>query len=166
MATRSSVLAWRIPGTGGPGGLPSMGSHRVGHEKWLSSNLLIDYFHISHWRFWLQSPKSECYGEEKHKTFLLSMVEYHPFQIRYSPELIVLCLSNPLPLRYAESSPWLWIKSKVGSIPGLERPPEEVNGNPLQYSCLGNPMDRSDWWLHSVGWQRVRHNWAQHSIQP
>ena len=32
MATHSSVLAWRIPGTGEPGGLPSMGSHRVGHE--------------------------------------------------------------------------------------------------------------------------------------
>ena len=31
MATHSSVLAWRIPGTGEPGGLPSMGSHRVGH---------------------------------------------------------------------------------------------------------------------------------------
>ena len=28
----SSVLAWRIPGTGEPGGLPSMGSHRVGHD--------------------------------------------------------------------------------------------------------------------------------------
>ena len=32
MATYSSVLAWRIPGTGEPGGLPSMGSHRVGHD--------------------------------------------------------------------------------------------------------------------------------------
>ena len=32
MATNSSVLAWRIPGTGKPGGLPSMGSHRVGHD--------------------------------------------------------------------------------------------------------------------------------------
>ena len=32
MATRSSVLAWRIPGMGEPGGLPSMGSHRVGHD--------------------------------------------------------------------------------------------------------------------------------------
>ena len=31
MATHSSVLAWRIPGTGEPGGLPSMGLHRVGH---------------------------------------------------------------------------------------------------------------------------------------
>ena len=32
MATHSSVLAWRIPGTGEPGGLPSMWSHRVGHD--------------------------------------------------------------------------------------------------------------------------------------
>ena len=32
MATHSSVLPWRIPGTGEPGGLPSMGSHRVGHD--------------------------------------------------------------------------------------------------------------------------------------
>ena len=32
MATHSSVLAWRIPGTGKPDGLPSMGSHRVGHN--------------------------------------------------------------------------------------------------------------------------------------
>ena len=33
MATHSSVLAWRIPGIGEPGGLPSMGSHRVGHDR-------------------------------------------------------------------------------------------------------------------------------------
>ena len=32
MATHSNVLAWRIPGMVGPGGLPSMGSHRVGHD--------------------------------------------------------------------------------------------------------------------------------------
>ena len=31
-ATHSSVLAWRIPGTGEPGGLPSLGSHRVGYD--------------------------------------------------------------------------------------------------------------------------------------
>ena len=33
MATHSSVLAWRIPGKAEPGGLPSMGSHRVGHDR-------------------------------------------------------------------------------------------------------------------------------------
>ena len=32
MATHSNVLAWRIPGTGEPGGLPSMGLYRVGHD--------------------------------------------------------------------------------------------------------------------------------------
>ena len=36
MATHPSVLAWRIPGAGEPGGLPSMGSHRVGHD-WVTS---------------------------------------------------------------------------------------------------------------------------------
>ena len=33
MATHSRVLAWRIPETGDPGGLPSLGSHRVGHDR-------------------------------------------------------------------------------------------------------------------------------------
>ena len=33
-----------------------------------------------------------------------------------------------------------------GSIPGLERSPETENGNPLQYSSLGNPLDREAWW--------------------
>ena len=33
MATHSSVLTWRVPGTGEPGGLPSMGSHRVGYNQ-------------------------------------------------------------------------------------------------------------------------------------
>ena len=33
----------------------------------------------------------------------------------------------------------------TGSVPGSGRPPGEGNGNPLQYSCLGNPMDREVW---------------------
>ena len=33
----------------------------------------------------------------------------------------------------------------MGLIPGSERPPEKGNGNPLQYSCLGNPIDREVW---------------------
>ena len=43
MSTHSSVLAWRIPGMGEPGGLPSMGSHRVGHD-W--SDLAAAYLKI------------------------------------------------------------------------------------------------------------------------
>ena len=41
MATHSSVLAWRIPGTGEPGGLPSMGSHRVRLKRRSSSSSLV-----------------------------------------------------------------------------------------------------------------------------
>ena len=39
-----------------------------------------------------------------------------------------------------------------GSIPGLGRPPEEGNGNPLQYSCLENSKNRGAWWaiVHGV----------------
>ena len=39
----------------------------------------------------------------------------------------------------------------AGSPPGLRRPPGEGNGNPLQYSCLENPMDRGAWWYCSWG---------------
>ena len=39
----------------------------------------------------------------------------------------------------------------LGSIPGSGRSPEEVNSNPLQYSCLGNPMDRGAWWATVPG---------------
>ena len=62
MATHSSVLDWRIPGMVGPGGLPSMGSHRVGHDwsdlaaaawmlvairnqNWISMNYMCDVLH-------------------------------------------------------------------------------------------------------------------------
>jgi len=46
----------------------------------------------------------------------------------------------------------------MGLIPGSGRSPGEVSGNPLQYSCLGNPMDRKAWWAAVHGVARVRHN--------
>ena len=39
----------------------------------------------------------------------------------------------------------------VGSIPGSERSPGEGNGKALQYSCLGNPMNRGAWWVKVHG---------------
>ena len=47
------------------------------------------------------------------------------------------------------------------SVPGLGKSPVEGNGNPFQYSCLGNPMDRGTWWAitHSV-MKRVSHDLA------
>ena len=47
-----------------------------------------------------------------------------------------------------------------GSVPGSGRSPGEGNGNPLQYSCLENPMDRGPGRLQSIGLQRVRNKWA------
>ena len=48
----------------------------------------------------------------------------------------------------------------LGSIPGLGRFPGEGNGNPLQSSCLENPMDRGAWWATVHGVARVRHDLA------
>ena len=46
----------------------------------------------------------------------------------------------------------------MGSMPVSERSPREGNGNPLQYSCLGNPMDRWSWWatVHEVTKSRTQ----------
>ena len=82
MATHSSVLAWRIPGVGEPGGLPSMGSHRVGHNwsnlaaaaavimrrlpsEWTTSVLLCwvrsSVFPSPHWGIiWQRVPCRKC----------------------------------------------------------------------------------------------------------
>ena len=48
MATHCSVLAWRIPGTGEPGGLPSMGSHRVGHD-WSDLVVVVVRSFLANW---------------------------------------------------------------------------------------------------------------------
>ena len=66
MATHSSVLAWGIPGTGEPGGLPSMGSHRVGRD-WsdlgaagLYYDLLCTMFHFLYFIFSVPISFSSC----------------------------------------------------------------------------------------------------------
>ena len=50
----------------------------------------------------------------------------------------------------------LWVD--LGSVPGSGRSPGEGTGNPLQYSCLDNPMDRGACGLQSMWSQRVGHN--------
>ena len=52
--------------------------------------------------------------------------------------------------------PTMWVD--LGSIIGLGRSPGEGNGNPLQYSCLENPMDGGAWWaaVHGVAKSRTR----------
>ena len=66
MATHSSVLAWRIPGTGEPSGLPSTGSHRVGHD-WSDLAVAVGYFRDYSCLFKVYVlPMSLCYvGKER-----------------------------------------------------------------------------------------------------
>ena len=49
-------------------------------------------------------------------------------------------------------------RSHRDRVPGLGRSPGGGNGNPCQYSCLENSMDRADWQLQSMGLQRVGHD--------
>ena len=77
MATHSSVLAWRIPGMGEPGGLPSMGSHRVGHD-WSDVVVVVEWINGS--RSWtstaaniprLEKAGAVCLPTEKPNLYLL-----------------------------------------------------------------------------------------------
>ena len=106
MATHSSILAWRIPGTEEPDGLPSMGSHRVGRD-W--SNLSAAARIENGFPCSSVGKKSACSAEDP------------------------------------------------GSIPRSGRFPGEGNGNPLQYSCLENPMNRGACQATVHGVARVRH---------
>ena len=65
MATHSSVLSWRIPGTGKPGGLPSMGSHRVGHDcSDLAAAAAVVMTIIQQSQDHSDNPKHPCYWLE------------------------------------------------------------------------------------------------------
>ena len=123
MATRFSVLAWRIPGTGEPGGLPSMGSHRVRHE-WsnLAAAAAVVLYLITFTR------------ETKRKTVQTPFVPIH-YLYQHSP----FPGGSDGKASACDAGDW-------GLIPGSGRFPGEGNGNPLQYSCPENPMDGGGWW--------------------
>ena len=62
---------------------------------------------------------------------------------------ILPCMTQQGLLRWfssKESACNAGVAGDTGSIPGLGRSPGEGQGNPLQYSCLDNPMDRGPWW--------------------
>ena len=97
-ATHSSVLAWRIPGTREPGGLLSMGLHRVGHD-----------------------------GSDLAAAAAAAVSNKKDFPGSSDGQVSAYNAGDP------------------GSIPGSGRSSGEGNGYPLQYPCLGNPMDGGAW---------------------
>ena len=96
MATHSSVLAWRIPGTGEPGGLPSLGSHRVGHDwRDLAAAAAVSWWAVCecvcetgiHLRLWIRS-----WCSQRGKPWLSHLVLLSYFSWVHSPFWIVsLC---------------------------------------------------------------------------
>ena len=156
MATLSSILAWRIPWTKGPGELQSVGSHRV-EEDWVTNTNLYKGF-IN-----MKSPAFTNQGTSITLTHLLYSVESSPLE---APLSLFLELSLGLKSHGGKKKYSLWSYTWLvqnppgnagdagdsGSIPRSGRSPGVGNGNPLQYSFLGNPMDRGAWWatVHGV----------------
>ena len=107
----------------------------------------------------LHSPKGkylppegqECQPQGHHSQTLTL------FGARPSQQQVVLVVKNP-PVNAGD------VRVK-GSIPGWGRSPEEGHGNPLQYSCLENPMDRRAWWATVHGVTKSRTPFPQASIQ-
>ena len=136
LATHSSVLAWRIPGTAEPGGLPSMGSHRVGHD-W--SDLAAAAVHISilfqilfHYRL-LQDI--ECYTVGPYWLSILP---------RKSHRRRSLVGCSPWGREESDMTERIHFHFSLSCI-------GEANGNPLQCSCLENPRDGGAWWAAVCG---------------
>ena len=76
MATHSSVLGWRIPGTGKPGGLPSMGSHRIRHNgSDLAAHTGMRPLGVSQVAQWVKDPPAM---QESRNTGLIPGMERSP----------------------------------------------------------------------------------------
>ena len=77
-AIHSSVLAWRIPGTGEPGGLPSMGLHRVGRD-WSDLAAVLIVNKSSKCSTWVQSQKKKKRKKENLSSFPRQTVQYYSY---------------------------------------------------------------------------------------
>ena len=106
MATHSSVLAWRIPGTGEPGGLPSMGLHKVGHNwsdlaaeawhlrssKWVHVIILFPRTGVWPWSFRTSEPEVRS-SVSLLPNFSSGVSILHPLYLLWEPFIPVLCPS-------------------------------------------------------------------------
>ena len=131
MAGHFNILPWEIPWTEEPGRLQSMDLQR--------SQIQL--------RDWNNNSIYVCV----YYIWVLYMCIYICSQLKKG-------CTRPVPPADGKES-----ACNVGDqslIPGLGRSPGEENGNPLQYSCLENPMNGGAGWLQSIGSQRVGHDWV------
>ena len=141
MAPHSSTLVWKVPWTEGPGRLQSMGSLRVRYN-WASS---LSPFTFMHWnRKWQPTPvflPGESQGGESLVGCQPTPV-FLPGESQGGESLVGCCLWGRTEPDTTERLDFHFSLSCVG----------EENGNPLQNSCLGNPVDRGAWWatIHGV----------------
>ena len=132
MATHSSILAWRIPGTGEPGELQSMGSLRVRHDWWRL------HFHFS----------LSCIGEGNGNPLQCSRLENLRAGGAWGAAVSGVAQSRTQLKRLSSSSSsshwvdcyWLQLCSSQ-NLCGYHG----GDGKPVQYSFLGNLMDRGTW---------------------
>ena len=129
LATHSSVLAWRIPGAGEPGGLPSMGSNRVGHD-WSDLAAAAAAAGLTWRKRWHPTPvplPGKSHGQRS---------------------LVGCRLWGRIESDTTERLHFHFSLSCIG----------EGNGSPLQCSCLENPRDEGAWWaaVYGVAQSRTR----------
>ena len=186
MATHSTVLAWRIPGTGEPGGLPSMGSHRVRHDwsdlaaaadkeqccyrlKLTALNILClwpaPFLQISNQ---VISATTRMGSEFFHVELAL----FVNWTGRVTKKLVFLRIGQPPKYSTSifprEGLP-RWLSSKEANCQGrrcrrlefdlwVGKIPWKRKCNPLQYSCLRNSKDRGAWGaiVHEVAKRETR----------
>ena len=162
MATHSSVLAWRIPGMAEPGGLPTMGSHRVGHN-WSDlaapGLLLVKHQLINIWLYLAKNISIHLFFlyTSINKLWCILELTLNLISKHFSIYIYLTSLStllrgaSPKKKKRGASQVVLMVKNMlpnagnirdVGLIPGSGRSPGGGHGNPLQYSCLENPIDR------------------------
>ena len=145
MATHSSTLAWRIPGRGEPGGLQSLGSHRVGHNRSLTAaaaaaaaaaaSFGLNFLFLVPWG--MHSEKAMA----PHSSTLA-------WKIPWTEEPGGLQTRGSLRVGSTKRLHFHFSLSCVG----------EGNGNPLQCSCLENPRDGGAGWAAVSG---VAQSWTR-----
>ena len=164
MASNSSTLAWRIWVTGEPIRLQSMGSLRVGHD-WATS---LSLFTFMHWgRKWQPTPvflPGESQGRGAWWAAISGVTQNRTRLKQLSSNSSVL-LGFPGGANGRELACQFRRQRRHQFDPWSGNSPGGGHGNPLQDSCLENPMDRRAWQpvLHGVTKSQTRLKWLSSS---